>query len=308
MQDLRYGENPHQRGSFYRDLDSGEPSVATARQLQGKALSFNNVLDANAALELVKEFEAPTAAIIKHNNPCGVGTGDHLVEAYQRALKTDPVSAFGGVIAFNRRVDLDTAVEVSKLFVEVIVAPGFDPTALEVLAKKKNLRLLETGEPLARQAGTWDLKRVVGGLLVQDRDLGAVEDIRALRVVTRRTPTPEEYAAMAFAWKVCKHVRSNAIVYAAPDRTLGVGAGQMSRVDSARLAILKAQQAGLSLKGAAMASDAFFPFPDGVDVAAEAGITAVIRPGGSVEDAEVIAAADAHGMSMVFTGMRHFRH
>jgi phosphoribosylaminoimidazolecarboxamide formyltransferase/IMP cyclohydrolase len=304
VQALRYGENPHQDGAFYRDPIQTEPCVAGARQLHGKAMSFNNFLDANSALELAKEFDRPTAVIVKHNNPCGVASDEVLVEAYRHARDTDPVSAFGGVLAFNRPVDRQTAEEIASTFVEVVIAPGFAPEALEVLGAKKNVRVLET-PPLARLAGGMDLKRVVGGIIYQDRDLGAIADVRSLQVVSARKPTDEEYTGLAFAWKVCKHVKSNAIVYARGERTIGVGAGQMSRVDSARIAVLKAN---FPLQGTAMASDAFFPFRDGIDAAAEVGVSAVIQPGGSVRDEEVIQAANDHHMAMLFTGMRHFRH
>ncbi len=304
VQSLRYGENPHQQGAFYRDPIQTEPCVGSARQLHGKEMSFNNFLDANSALELAKEFDNTTAAIVKHNNPCGVASGDSLVEAYRKARDTDPVSAFGGVLAFNRPVDLDTAKEIASTFVEVVIAPSYSPEALSVLTEKKNVRLLETGE-LTRLAGGMDLKRVVGGVIYQDRDLGHVADIRSLEVVTSRQPTDEEYASLAFAWKVCKHVKSNAIVYARGEHAVGVGAGQMSRVDSAKIAVIKAN---FPLEGTAMASDAFFPFRDGIDAAAEVGVSAVIQPGGSVRDEEVIQAANEHGMAMLFTGMRHFRH
>jgi phosphoribosylaminoimidazolecarboxamide formyltransferase/IMP cyclohydrolase len=303
-QGLRYGENPHQEAAFYRDPVVDEPSVAGARQLHGKEMSFNNFLDANAALELAREFERPTAVIVKHNNPCGVASADALADAYRMARDTDPLSAFGGVIALNRPLDGETAGEIAGLFVEVVIAPGYASEALEALGAKKNVRLLEV-DALTPTRDGMDIRRVVGGLLVQDRDTGRIPDVKALKVVTRRRPTDEEYAGLAFAWKVGKHVKSNAIVYARGERTIGVGAGQMSRVDSARIA---AQKANFPLTGTAMASDAFFPFRDGIDTAAEVGVAAVIQPGGSVRDEEVIAAADEHGMAMVFTGMRHFRH
>jgi len=308
VEDLRYGENPHQQAAFYREFQSTEPSVSTAKQLHGKAMSFNNFLDANAGLELVKEFNRPAAVIVKHNNPCGVSVGETLIEAYTQAKATDPVSAFGGVIAFNRAVDPETAEEIAKMFVEIVIAPGFERGALELFKKKRDLRLLDVGSTLKEtreRRGGMDMKRVVGGLILQDRDLGRIEDVRTLKVVTKRNPTDEEYDALAFAWIVCKHVKSNAIIYARPDRTIGIGAGQMSRVDSVRLAAMKAQS---PLPGCVMASDAFFPFRDGLDEAAQAGITAVIQPGGSIKDEEVIRAADEHDMAMVMTGMRHFRH
>ena len=304
VQSLRYGENPHQGGAFYRDPIQTEPCAGNARQLHGKAMSFNNFLDANSALEMVKEFDTTSAVIVKHNNPCGVASADSLVEAYRVARDTDPVSAFGGVLAFNRPVDLATAKEIASTFVEVVIAPSYDAEAQAELTAKKNVRLLETGELVATGAGM-DLKRVVGGIIYQDRDLGRIPNVRDLEVVSARKPTDEEYASMAFAWKVCKHVKSNAIVYTRGEHTVGIGAGQMSRVDSAKIAVLKANS---PLEGTVMASDAFFPFRDGIDAAAEVGVRAVIQPGGSVRDEEVIQAANDHDMAMVFTRMRHFRH
>lgn len=302
---LRYGENPHQLGAFYRELNSNEPSVSRGKMLHGKAMSYNNFLDANSALELAKEYDDCAVAIIKHNNPCGAALGATPVDAYVKARETDPISAFGGVIAFNRPVDLAAAKEMTSTFVEVVIAPGFADDALAELKRKKDLRLLDVG-PLTKvkQEGL-DLKKLVGGLIVQDRDLGVLTDIRTLQVPTMRKPTDEEYAACAFAWKVCKHVKSNAIIYAKPGQTVGIGAGQMSRVDSVKLAAMKAQ---MPVKGCVMASDAFFPFRDGLDAAAQAGITAVIQPGGSIRDSEIIKAADEHGLAMILTGMRHFRH
>jgi phosphoribosylaminoimidazolecarboxamide formyltransferase/IMP cyclohydrolase len=305
VQNLRYGENPHQQGAFYREFGVKEPGVSHAKQLQGKDMSFNNYLDANSALELAKEYAEIAAVIVKHNNPCGVGVAATLVDAYRKARDCDPVSAFGGVIAFNRMVDLDTARELTATFVEVVIAPEFAPDALEELKKKKDVRLLDIGSTLRGAAEGMDLKKVAGGLIYQDRDLGRIADIRTLAVATARKPTDAEYDALAFAWKVCKHVKSNAIVFAAKDRTVGIGAGQMSRLDSVRIAIMKAQS---SLTGTVLASDAFFPFRDGLDEAAKAGVTAVIQPGGSLKDEEVIKAANEHGISMVMTGMRHFRH
>ncbi len=302
---LRYGENPHQQGAFYRELDSKEPSVSRGKILHGKAMSYNNFLDANSALELIKEYEETAVAIIKHNNPCGVALGETPAEAYVRARETDPVSAFGGVIAFNRPVDMAAAKEITSTFVEVVIAPGFAEDALDELKRKKDLRLLNVGPLTKVKQEGFDLKKLVGGLIVQDRDLGALSDLRTLAVPTIRKPTDEEYAACAFAWKVCKHVKSNAIIYAKPGQTVGIGAGQMSRVDSVKLAAMKAQ---MPVKGCVMASDAFFPFRDGLDAAAEVGITAVIQPGGSIRDAEVVKAADEHGMAMILTSMRHFRH
>ena len=296
--DLRYGENPHQKAAMYSD-GSGK-GVANARQLQGKELSYNNIVDLQAAWDLAQEFDEPVVAIIKHTNPCGTATGKTLTEAYKRALECDPVSAFGGVIGVNRPIDLATAEEMHKLFLEVIAAPSFDEAAKEKLASKKNLRLVEV-VPADQK---WVLKKVSGGLLVQDADVRALQD-SDLKVVTKRAPTPEETRALLFAWKVCKHVKSNAIVYARDGQTVGVGAGQMSRVDSAKIGAMKAQ---LPLKGTVAASDAFFPFPDGVEEIAKAGATAIIQPGGSTRDPEVIEAADRLGLAMLFTGVRHFRH
>lgn len=305
VQNLRYGENPHQQGAFYREFGIKEPCVSHARQLQGKEMSFNNYLDANSALELVKEYGGIAAVIVKHNNPCGVATSSSLADAYRKARDCDPVSAFGGVIAFNHLVDLETAKEITATFVEVIVAPEFAPDALEELKKKKDLRLLDIGPNIAGAHEGMDLKKVTGGLIYQDRDLGKIADVKALTVASKRKPTEEEYEALSFAWKVCKHVKSNAIVFTRKDRTVGIGAGQMNRLDSVRIAVMKAQT---TLKGTVLASDAFFPFRDGLDEAAKAGVTAVIQPGGSLKDEEVIKAADEHGIAMVFTKMRHFRH
>ncbi|MFK5927159.1 MAG: bifunctional phosphoribosylaminoimidazolecarboxamide formyltransferase/IMP cyclohydrolase [Desulfuromusa sp.] len=306
-QGMRYGENPHQKAAFYIEKNITETSIATARQLQGKALSYNNIGDTDAALECIKQFrEAPACVIVKHANPCGVATGTTLLEAYQRAFSTDPESSFGGIIAFNRELDAETAQAiVDKQFVEVIVAPKVAATVPEIIAKKKNVRLLECGEWPTETAQRLDFKRVNGGLLVQEADLLLSAD---LKVVTKREPTDKERQDLDFAWRVAKFVKSNAIVYCKDGMTVGVGAGQMSRINSARIAAIKAEHAGLDVKGAAMASDAFFPFRDGIDNAAAAGITAVIQPGGSIRDEEVIAAADEHGIAMIFTGMRHFRH
>jgi phosphoribosylaminoimidazolecarboxamide formyltransferase / IMP cyclohydrolase len=302
---LRYGENPHQQGAFYREFQSNEPSVSRGKILHGKAMSYNNFLDANSALELAKEYDECAVAIIKHNNPCGVALGTTPVEAYVKARETDPISAFGGVIAFNRTVDLPAAKEITSTFVEVVIAPGFSDEALAELKRKKDLRLLDVGPLTKVKQEGYDLKKLVGGLIVQDRDLGSLTDLRALPVPTIRKPTDEEYAACAFTWKVCKHVKSNAIIYGKPGQIVGIGAGQMSRIDSVKLAVMKAQ---MPVKGCVMASDAFFPFRDGLDAAAQAGITAVIQPGGSIRDAEVVKAADEHGLAMIMTGMRHFRH
>ncbi|MBA1146840.1 bifunctional phosphoribosylaminoimidazolecarboxamide formyltransferase/IMP cyclohydrolase [Ectothiorhodospiraceae bacterium WFHF3C12] len=309
VQEMRYGENPHQAAAFYRDGGAREPSVATARQRQGKALSYNNIADTDAALECVKAFEAPACVIVKHANPCGVAVAESLGEAYDRAFATDPVSAFGGIIAFNRPLDAATAKAiVDRQFVEVIIAPVVDDEVLVITEKKKNVRVLECGQwSDAAPARQLDFKRVRGGLLVQEAD-DALFSEGELRVVTRREPGQAEMDDLHFVWRVGKFVKSNAIVYGRDGRTLGVGAGQMSRVDSARIGARKAADAGLSLDGAALASDAFFPFRDGIDQAAEAGVKAVIQPGGSMRDDEVIAAADEHGIAMVFTGMRHFRH
>jgi phosphoribosylaminoimidazolecarboxamide formyltransferase/IMP cyclohydrolase len=306
-QGMRYGENPHQKAAFFVEREVREASVATARQLQGKELSYNNIGDTDAALECVKQFpEGAACVIVKHANPCGVAIGSSLLEAYDRAYATDPESAFGGIIAVNRELDVETAKAiVDRQFVEVIIAPRVSPAAVLVVTAKKNVRLLECGEWPAEPGQRLDMKKVNGGLLVQDTDLLLYDD---LKVVTRRAPTDKEMEDLLFTWRVAKFVKSNAIVYGRDGRTIGVGAGQMSRVNSARIAAIKAENAGLDVKGAVMASDAFFPFRDGLDNAAAVGITAVIQPGGSMRDAEVIAAADEHGIAMVFTGMRHFRH
>ncbi len=308
-QEMRYGENPHQAAAFYVE-DAPEPgSVATAQQSQGKALSYNNIADTDAALECVKQFaESPACVIVKHANPCGVALGHSLLEAYERAFRTDPTSAFGGIIAFNQPLDAQTArTIVERQFVEVIIAPAVEPEAADAVAAKKNVRLLACGDWPAQPLPVLDFKRVSGGLLVQERDSAMVAE-DALKVVTRRAPERRELEDLLFAWRVAKFVKSNAIVYAREGTTIGVGAGQMSRVYSARIAGIKAADEGLTVAGSVMASDAFFPFRDGIDAAAQAGITAVIQPGGSMRDEEVIAAADEHGMAMVFTGMRHFRH
>jgi phosphoribosylaminoimidazolecarboxamide formyltransferase/IMP cyclohydrolase len=309
VQTMRYGENPHQQAAFYVEHASAEASVATATQLQGKELSYNNVADTDAALECVKAFaEGPACVIVKHANPCGVALGTTPLEAYDRAFTTDPTSAFGGIIAFNRALDTETAQAIiDRQFVEVIIAPSVDTDALPVLATKKNVRVLACGAWGDSRTSAYDFKRVTGGLLVQDRDLGQVV-AADLKVVTERAPTEQELQDLLFAWRVAKFVKSNAIVYCRDGMTIGVGAGQMSRVYSARVAALKAADEGLEVRGSVMASDAFFPFRDGIDQAAEAGIAAVIEPGGSMRDEEVIAAANEHGMAMVFTGMRHFRH
>jgi len=306
-QSMRYGENPHQQAALYVEQHREESSIATAHQLQGKALSYNNIADTDAALECVKQFgEGPACVIVKHANPCGVAFGSTLLEAYERAYSTDPESAFGGIIAFNRELDAETTSHIiDRQFVEVIIAPTASSDAVEALQTKRNVRLLACGDWAADRVQRHDFKRVNGGLLVQDADLQLVEETR---VVSERTPSEGEMRDLLFTWRVAKFVKSNAIVYGRDGMTIGVGAGQMSRVNSARIAAIKAEQAGLEVKGSVMASDAFFPFRDGIDHAAESGIAAVIQPGGSKRDAEVIAAANEHGMAMVFTGMRHFRH
>jgi len=306
-QTLRYGENPHQRAAFYIEQPAGEVSIASARQLQGKELSYNNIADTDAALECVKQFtDDPACVIVKHANPCGVALGSTLLEAYDRAYATDPESAFGGIIAFNGELDTATAEAiVARQFVEVIIAPTVSAAASTVIAAKKNVRLLECGTWPTTHTARLDYKRVTGGLLAQDADLELHDETR---IVTRREPTVDEMRDLLFTWRVAKFVKSNAIVYGRDLRTIGVGAGQMSRINSARIAAIKAEHAGLEVRGAVMASDAFFPFRDGIDNAAAAGIGAVIQPGGSMRDEEVIAAADEHDMAMVFTGMRHFRH
>jgi phosphoribosylaminoimidazolecarboxamide formyltransferase/IMP cyclohydrolase len=308
MQDLRYGENPHQRAAFYADPLAAGAGVATARQLQGKELSFNNIADVDTAIECVRQFLPPACVIVKHANPCGVAVAADLQAAYLRAYEPDTTSAFGGIIAFNRPLDSRTAAAiVERQFVEVIAAPAIEPAALQALAGKHNVRVLETG-PLRDSSGpALELRSVAGGLLVQSRDDGAI-DAPALQVATRRAPTESELADLLFAWRVCKFVKSNAIVFAREGRTVGIGAGQTSRIISTRIAAMKAADAKLEASGCVMASDAFFPFRDGLDAAAELGIRAVIQPGGSLRDDEVVAAADERGIAMVFTGMRHFRH
>jgi phosphoribosylaminoimidazolecarboxamide formyltransferase/IMP cyclohydrolase len=303
---LRYGENPFQKAAIYRERSSGL-SLPDAKVLQGKEMSFNNYLDTHSALLLALEFDTKACAIIKHNNPCGVAMGDTPADAYRKAAKTDPVSAFGGVVAFNTAVDEDAAKEMYELFLEVVIAPSFTKGALEVFSKKPNVRLLEFPEMLSpdrKRPGSWDMKRIAGGLLLQGWDY-STEDIMSLKAVTKRQPTKDEYDAMAFAWKVCKHVKSNAIVYAFRDRTAGIGIGQTKRVFSAQTGLMNA---GEPVKGSVVASDGFFPFRDGIDVLHEAGVTAVVQPGGSVKDEEVIKAADEYGMAMLITGVRHFRH
>lgn len=304
-QSLRYGENPHQKAAFYRENDATLAAISNAKQLQGKELSYNNIMDSDAAWLAASDFALPAAVIIKHANPCGAATSESgLVEAYKKAMATDPISAFGGIVAFNRPVDKATAEELAKIFLEVILAPSFDAEALNVLAAKKNVRLLEIPIKSGKFVSGYDFRRVVGGLLLQDRDTAPL-DVHQAKVVTKRKPTQEEYQALDFAWRVVKHVKSNAIVYATKDQLVGVGAGQTSRVDSVKIAKMKAV---LPTKGCVLGSDAFFPFRDGVDMASEAGITAIIQPGGSVRDEEVIKAADEHGIAMIFTGVRHFKH
>jgi phosphoribosylaminoimidazolecarboxamide formyltransferase/IMP cyclohydrolase len=308
MQDLRYGENPHQQAALFRDGTApgiGSGLLASMRQLQGKELSYNNLADADAAWECVRSFAAPTCVIVKHANPCGVASASAAAAAYARALRTDPTSAFGGIIAFNRTVDAECAEAVTRQFAEVLIAPGYDDAARAVLAAKQNLRLLEIAPGQA--SNDYDFKRIGGGLLVQTPDLRQLAGAD-LKVVTRRAPSDVELADLLFAFNVARFVKSNTIVYAHDGATLGIGAGQMSRIDAARIASIKAAEAGLPLAGAAVASDAFFPFRDGLDVVIDAGATSVIQPGGSVRDAEVIAAADERGVAMVFTGLRHFRH
>lgn len=308
QQDLRYGENPHQQAAFYIEHSPNSGSIANSTQLQGKELSYNNIADTDAALETVKLFKEPACVIVKHANPCGVACAKDITEAYEKAFETDSESAFGGIIAFNRTLDSKTAEYIcQKQFVEVIIAPDAEEAAVKAVSMKKNVRLLICGSFSDNNIPSMDYKRVNGGLLVQNTDLGAISE-NDLTVVTKRQPVSEEIADLLFTWKVAKMVKSNAIVYGKSLRTIGVGAGQMSRVNSARIAAIKAEHAGLEIKGACMASDAFFPFRDGIDNAANVGISTIIQPGGSIRDEEVIAAANEHNIAMVFTGMRHFRH
>lgn len=301
---LRYGENPNQKAAIYEERTSGL-ALPEAKVLQGKEMSFNNYLDTHSALMLALEFDGKACAVIKHNNPCGVALGDTAAEAYKKAAKTDPVSAFGGVVAFNTEVDEDAAKEMVDLFLEVVIATSFTKGALEVFSKKPNVRLLAMRDMLERKRpSSWDMKRIAGGLLLQEWDY-STEDVMSIKAVSKRQPTEEERKAMAFAWKVCKHVKSNAIVYAFKDRTAGIGIGQTKRVFSAQTGLLNA---GEPVKGSVAASDGFFPFRDGIDVLHEAGVTAVVQPGGSLKDGEVISAADEYGMAMVITGIRHFKH
>ncbi|MGB5469839.1 MAG: bifunctional phosphoribosylaminoimidazolecarboxamide formyltransferase/IMP cyclohydrolase [Woeseiaceae bacterium] len=307
-QRLRYGENPHQDAAFYVDQQAPRGSLARAKQLQGKALSYNNIADSDAALECVRQFENPACVIVKHANPCGVAVAGDILEAYEKAFKTDPTSAFGGIIAFNRPFDAKTAQAiVDRQFVEVIVAPAIDADAAAVISAKKNVRVLETGDGNGGSVAGFDFKKVGGGLLVQNTDLGLIT-ANDLKVVTEKAPTADQVKDMLFAWTVVKYVKSNAIIFCKDSMTIGVGAGQMSRVYSTKIAAIKAGDEGLEVKGSVMASDAFFPFRDGIDAAAEHGIAAIIQPGGSMRDDEVIQAANEHGLAMVFTGMRHFRH
>jgi phosphoribosylaminoimidazolecarboxamide formyltransferase/IMP cyclohydrolase len=305
VQDMRYGENPHQQAAFYRDASVGEGLLAGYSQLQGKELSYNNIGDADAAWECVRSFDAPACVIVKHANPCGVAVAASPAAAYAKAYQTDPTSAFGGIIAFNRAVGAAAAQAVAKQFVEVVIAPAFDQAARDVFAARQNVRLLALATGNAHN--DFDYKRVGGGMLVQSPDLAELRP-EQLKVVTERQPTAEQMSDLMFAWRVAKFVKSNTIVFARAEMTLGVGAGQMSRIDSARIAAIKAKEAGLSLAGSAAASDAFFPFRDGLDAVVDAGAGCVIQPGGSMRDAEVIAAANERGVAMVFTGIRHFRH
>ena len=307
-QEIRYGENPHQQAAFYVEKNPKEASVSTATQLQGKELSYNNIADTDAALECVKCFTEPACVIVKHANPCGVAIADSPLKAYELAFQTDPTSAFGGIIAFNREFDEETAKKITEQqFTEVIIAPSVSQTALAITAAKKNVRVLACGEWKTERATELDYKRVNGGLLVQDRDIHAIT-ANDLKIVTKRAPNDNEVRDLLFAWRVAQYVKSNAIVYCKNNQTIGIGAGQMSRVYSAKIAGIKAADENLEVQGSVMASDAFFPFRDGIDAAAEAGITAVIQPGGSMRDEDVIAAADQLGLAMVFTGFRHFRH
>ena len=306
-QTMRYGENPHQNAAFYRELDQDQASVSSSKQIQGKPLSFNNLADADAALECVRDFERPSCVIIKHANPCGVATRENIYQAYQSAYLTDPTSAFGGIIAFNRELDIETAKSIiNQQFVEVIIAPKITDSARSVLLQKENIRVLECGD-LEKAQQSFDYKKITGGLLIQDKDLTLLNS-SDMKCVSSISPTESQMNDLLFAWKVAKYVKSNAIVYAKDQMTIGVGAGQMSRVYSAKIASIKAADENLEVKGSVMASDAFFPFRDGIDAAAQVGITAIIHPGGSMRDEEVISAANEHGIAMVFTGMRHFKH
>ncbi len=305
LMELRYGENPHQEGAYYRRPGYTAPAVSTSEQLQGKALSLNNIYDTDTAFEAVKEFKGPACVIVKHNNPCGVATAQNPCDAFLRAKECDSVSAFGGIVAFNTDVDEDTATELAGIFLEVIVAPGYSEGAIATLSRKKNLRVMKSPPLGERPADGLDIKLVQGGALIQDRDLTSDEDFKTFEVRTKKQPTDEEIEALKFAWKVCKHVKSNAIVLARPGQTVAIGAGQTSRVDSVKLCGMKAL---MPTEGAALASDAFFPFRDGIDEAAKLGVKAIVQPGGSIRDEDTIAACDEHGIAMVFTGVRHFRH
>ncbi len=303
--DLRYGENPHQDGAFYIQPDFNEPSVSNSSQLQGKELSLNNIYDTDSALEAVKEFKETACVIVKHNNPCGVATGDSVKEAFLNAKECDPISSFGGIVAFNTEVDELVATEMTEMFLEVIIAPEYTEKALEILSTKKNVRVLKT-PPLKDLSQSYlDLKKVTGGALFQDKDLGVSSDFDNIKVATTNSPTEEQMEALKFAWIVCKHVKSNTIILAKPGQTVGIGAGQMSRVDSVKLCGIKAN---ISTEGSVLASDAFFPFRDGIDEAAKLGVKAIIQPGGSIRDQDIIDACEEHGISMVFTGVRHFKH
>ncbi len=302
---LRYGENPHQDGAFYVEHEQLEPSISNAEQLQGKELSLNNIFDTNSAFELVKEFKNTACVIVKHNNPCGVAQSENIVQAFLKAKECDPTSAFGGIIALNTELDEATAEEIIDMFIEVVIAPSYSEKALYLLSTKKNVRVLQTPALTNKMPYSYDIKKVIGGALIQDRDMTSDDDFTDFKVPTKRQPTNEEVEDMKFAWKVCKHVKSNAIIYVKDNQTVGIGAGQMSRVDSVQIAKMKAQ---MPTEGCVLASDAFFPFRDAIDEAAKAGIKAIVQPGGSIRDDEVVAAADEHGMAMIMTGVRHFKH
>lgn len=304
-QELRYGENPHQRATVYRDEHYKNPSILDAKQLQGKEISYNNVLDCNAAFKLIREFDEPTGVIVKHNNPCGVASSDSILEAFKMAKAVDPEASFGGVVALNRKVDEPLAREITSKFVDIVIAPSFDARALDILRMKKNMRVLETPGINVKRLPYRKYRSILGGLLVQDANVKLIDEVK---VVTKRKPTDKEMKAMMYAWKIVKYVKSNAIVYARENRAVGIGAGQMKRIDAAKLAAMIAKDYGEDVKGCAMASDAFFPFRDGIDYAAKLGITAIIQPGGSIRDEDVIKAANEHHIAMVFTGIRHFRH
>ncbi len=304
-QSLRYGENPHQRATVYRDEHFHNPSSLDAKQIQGKELSYNNILDCNAAYKLIREFDEPTGVIVKHNNPCGVASSNSILEAFKMAKAVDPEASFGGVVALNRKVDKNLAEEIISKFVDIVMAPAFDDGALEVLRSKKNMRVMDTPGINVKRLPYRKYRSILGGLLVQDANVKMIDEIK---VVTKRKPTEKEMKSLLYAWKIVKYVKSNAIVYARENRAVGIGAGQMKRVDAAKLAAMISKDYGESVEGCAMASDAFFPFRDGIDYASKLGITAIIQPGGSIKDSEVIKAADEHNIAMVFTGIRHFRH